>query len=137
MLGSEKDIKLVTTYGKVLVTILGKLYEITLGFDVGTDLVSSYGFFDGLDSGNLKALLIGESLEYTDGKVIGSDEGIKLGSKDGKGLGTVIVNVDGITLGLDVGINPVSLFYPFIILMIKILKEYLLETHWNSLMEKL
>ena len=33
----------------------------------------------------------------------GSDEGIKLGCTDGKVLGTILVNVDGIILGIDVG----------------------------------
>ena len=40
---------------------------------------------------------------YTDGKLLGSDEGIKLVSNDGKVLGTIPGNVDGITLGLDIG----------------------------------
>ena len=35
--------------------------------------------------------------------MLGSDEGIKLGSTDGKVLSTIRVNVDGIILGLDVG----------------------------------
>ena len=44
----------------------------------------------------------GDSLEYTDGKVHGSYEGIKLVCMDGKVLGSILVNVDGIILGLDV-----------------------------------
>ena len=38
-------------------------------------------------------------------EAVGSDEGIKLGlyDSDGEVLGTIPVNVDGITLGLDVG----------------------------------
>ena len=35
--------------------------------------------------------------------MIGSDEGIKLGSADIKVIGTILVNVDGIKLGIDVG----------------------------------
>ena len=42
-------------------------------------------------------------MRYTDGKVPGSDEGIKLGSTYGKVLGTILVNLDGITLGIYVG----------------------------------
>ena len=38
----------------------------------------------------------------TDGKVLGSDEGIKLGSTYGEVLGTILVNLYGITLGIDV-----------------------------------
>ena len=44
-----------------------------------------------------------DSLGYTDGKVYGSDEGIKLGCIDGILIGTIIVNVDGIIIGIDVG----------------------------------
>ena len=36
-------------------------------------------------------------------KFLAFDEGIKLGSIDGKFLGAILGNVDGITLGLDVG----------------------------------
>ena len=49
------------------------------------------------------------SLGSTGGKVIGSDEGIKMGSTDGKVLGTIIGNVDGITVGLDLGTDLVFL----------------------------
>ena len=38
-----------------------------------------------------------------------SDEGIKLGLVDDKVCGTLPENVDGITLGLDVGTDPGSL----------------------------
>ena len=48
-------------------------------------------------------LLLGESLVYTDGKVLGSDEGIRLGLFYGGLLGTTLVNLYVITLGLDVG----------------------------------
>ena len=41
--------------------------------------------------------------------MLGFDEGIKLRSIDGSVLRTVLGNVDGITLGLDVGTNIVSL----------------------------
>ena len=44
----------------------------------------------------------GDSLGYTDGKLHGSDGGIKLGFTDGKLLGTIIVNIDGIIHGIDV-----------------------------------
>ena len=52
---------------------------------------------------NLEGLLLGESLGYTYGKVLGSDEVIKLGYTYGKVIGTILGNVDGITLGIDVG----------------------------------
>ena len=47
--------------------------------------------------------MIGDSLGSTDGKVLGSDEGIKLEISDGKVLVTILGNIDGITLGLGVG----------------------------------
>ena len=40
---------------------------------------------------------------YTDGKVLGSDEGIKLEYTDVKVFGNILGNVDIITLGLDIG----------------------------------
>ena len=45
----------------------------------------------------------GDSLGYTDVKVHGSDEVIKLGCTDGKVLGNILENVDGIMLGIYVG----------------------------------
>ena len=45
------------------------------------------------------------TLGYTDFKVIYSDEGIKLGSTDGKVLGTILGDVYVITPGFDVGIE--------------------------------
>ena len=41
-------------------------------------------------------------LRYTDGKVLGPDEGIKLGLSDGKLLGIILGNVYVIALGIDV-----------------------------------
>ena len=46
--------------------------------------------------------MLGGSLRSTDGRVIGSDKGIKLVSTDGKVLGTILGNEYGITLGIDV-----------------------------------
>ena len=40
--------------------------------------------------------MLGNSLGYTDGEVLESDEGIKLGLSYGKVFGSVIVNVYGI-----------------------------------------
>ena len=52
-------------------------------------------------------------LVSTDGKVFGSDEVIILGLFDGKVLGTILRNVDGITLALDVGTNMGYLYESF------------------------
>ena len=45
----------------------------------------------------------------TDDKLIGSDEGIKMGISYGKVLGTILGNVDGITFAIDVVTELVSL----------------------------
>ena len=47
--------------------------------------------------------MLGCSLGYTDGKVLGSGEGIKLVYNDGKVPVNILGNVDEITLELDVG----------------------------------
>ena len=46
----------------------------------------------------------------TDGKVLVSDAGIKIGSNCGQYIGTILGDVDGITLGFDVGTD-MSYFY--------------------------
>ena len=61
------------------------------------------GSFDGSDDGNIECLLLGFLMRYTDGKALGSDKGIKLGSTDDKVLGTILGNIYGMTLGLDIG----------------------------------
>ena len=63
----------------MLGTILGNVDGITPGLDAGTEFGSFNGSFDGSNVKNLEGLLLGGSLVSTDGEVIGSDEGIKLG----------------------------------------------------------
>ena len=46
--------------------------------------------------------MIEDSLGSTDGKVIVSDEVVKLGFTHGKVIGTILGNIDVIALGLDV-----------------------------------
>ena len=58
-------------------------------------------------------MLLRKSLEYTDDKMVGFDEGIKLGYTDGKVNGTILRNVYGNILGLDVGTELGSLDVPF------------------------
>ena len=53
--------------------------------------------------------MLGVSLGSTYGKVLGYNEGIKLRISYGKVFGTILVNVYGITLGLNDGIYLVSL----------------------------
>ena len=98
MLGYDEGTKLGSTDSKVLGTILGNEDRITLGLDVGTYLVSLYGSFDGFNNVNIEGLLLGGSLQYNHGKVLGSDEYNKLGISDGKVTVTILVNVYEITL---------------------------------------
>ena len=57
-------------------------------------MVSLDGYFDGYNDGKLEGLFIGGSLGSTDGKALGSDEVIKLGSMYRKLIGTIIGDVD-------------------------------------------
>ena len=49
--------------------------------------------------------MLGESLQSTDGKLLGSDDGIKVGLFDIKLFGTILGNLYGIIPGLGVGIE--------------------------------
>ena len=53
--------------------------------------------------------MLGGSRDSTDGKVIGSDEGIKLGLSGGKLIGDIFGNACRITFGIDVVIDLSSL----------------------------
>ena len=97
------------SYGKVIGSILENVDGITLRLDVGTELGSLYGSFYGYNYDKLEGLLILDSLVSTDGKFPGSDEGIKLLISGGKVIGAILVNVDGITLGIYVGTEMESL----------------------------
>ena len=109
VIGFDKDMNLGFYDGKVIDTILVNVYGITLGLDVGTELVSLDGSFDGFSYGILDGLLLADALGYTDGKVNVSDADIKLVYTDGKLIGSILRDVDGITLGLDVGTDLGSL----------------------------
>ena len=58
MIGSDEGIKLVSNDGKVLGTIPGNLYGITLGIYIGTELVSLDVSFDGINCGKLEGFLL-------------------------------------------------------------------------------
>ena len=103
VLGSDEGIKLWSTDGKVLIIILVNIDIITIWIDVGTDMGSLDGPIYGSNDSNLEGILILNLLWCTDGKVIGSYEGIKLELSDGKAIGTILWNVDGTSLGIDVG----------------------------------
>ena len=70
---SDKGIKMGSTDSKVLGNILENIDEITLGLDVGTEMGCLDRPFDGSNYGKFEVLLLGDSMVYTDGKVLGSD----------------------------------------------------------------
>ena len=71
MKASNWDILVVKSF----CTILGNVDKITLWLDIGTELGFLDGSFDGSNEGKLDVLFIGDSLGYTDVKVLVSDEG--------------------------------------------------------------
>ena len=113
VLCSDEGIKLGSTDGKVLGNILVNVYGITLGLDVATELGFLEEFFDYFNDGNIEALFLGSSLGSSDGKVLGSDEVIKLGFLNGKLIGTILLNVYLITLGFDIGTDLGSVYLSF------------------------
>ena len=78
VLGSDEGINMEDTDGKLLGTIIGNVDDITLSLDVGTNMWSLNGSFDDSNDNKLKGLLLIDSLGYTEGKVLDSDEGIKM-----------------------------------------------------------
>ena len=81
--GSDECIKLGLFDDKVIGSLILNIDGIKLRPDVGTELGNLYGLFHGSSKYKLGCLLDVDSLEYTDGKVVDSDEGIKLVSTDG------------------------------------------------------
>ena len=89
--------------------VLENVDGITIEIDVESELDSLYGSSNFSYDIMLQGLLIRYSLGSIDGKMIGSNKEIKLGSTNGRVIGTILGNVDGITLGLQVKIELVSL----------------------------
>ena len=89
--GSDEGIKLGCTDCKVLVTILGNVDGIILGLDVGTYLGYLDGYFDGSNDVNIEELLLGSSLGYTDGKVLGYYERTDRAGLTWSGVHVVVV----------------------------------------------
>ena len=92
-----------STDGKLLVTIIVNVDGIALDIDVGTNMGSLDWFFDDYKYNKLEGLLLVYLLGYTDDKVCGYNEGIEMVSTDVKVLGTLLWDVDEITLEVDVG----------------------------------
>ena len=109
MLGFDEGIKMGLSDVKAIGAILGDVYGITIGIDVGTELVSLDGPFDGSNYCKLEGLFIEESLGSTSIKVLVFDEGIKMGLSDVKAIGTILGDVYGIAVGLYVGTDLGSL----------------------------
>ena len=103
MLGLYEGIKLGSTDGEVIGTILGDKDVIPLELDIGTYMGSIDGPFDGSDDRKVEIIFLGDSLGSTDGKILSSDEGIKLVSTDSKVVCNILGDIDVITLGVDVG----------------------------------
>ena len=100
---------MVSNDGELIGTVLVNVDGITPGIDVGIEMGSLDVSFGGFNDDKPEVLLLEDSLGSTDGKLLGSDEVIKLGSTDGEVIGTILRNVYGITLGIDFGTNLVSL----------------------------
>ena len=136
VLGSDVAIKLGYTYGKVLVTILGSVDGIKLVIDDGTYIGSFYGLFDGSNHGKLESVLPGDSIWFTDGKVIGSDKVSKLSLFDGKVIATILGNVDEVTIALDVGTELGSLYRSFDYSNDGKFGGLFFKVHWDLMMDK-
>ena len=108
-LGSDEGIRIILSSEEVLVTILENEDVTTRGVDVGREIGYLDGYFGGSNHSKIEGLSLGDSLGSTDGEVLGSDEGVKLGLSDGKFLGIILFDAVGITRGLDVGTDMVSL----------------------------
>ena len=109
VLVSDEGIIMRLSDSKVLGNIPGNIDEILFGLDVETDLGYLNRSFDTSNDGNFEGFLIRDLLWSTYGKVIGFDEGIKQRYTDGKVIRTILGNVDGITLRLDVKLKLGSL----------------------------
>ena len=87
---------------ELFVTILGDVYGITLGIGVRIELGSLDRYFYGCNDGKFEGLLLGESMGSNGGKVLVSDEVIKIGLYYFGLICTILGNFYGITLGIDV-----------------------------------
>ena len=123
-------------YGKVIGTILGDLHVMMIGIDVVTELGPLDGSFDFINHVNLEGLFLGGSLWSTDDKLLGSDEGIKLGLSYCDVIGIILGNIDGINLGLKLKDSVVPSMDPLMVIMIENLKDCCLEVQWDLQMVK-
>ena len=87
---------------ELFVTILGDVYGITLVIGVRIELGYLDRYFYGCNDGKFEGLLLGESMGSNGGKVLVSDEVIKIGLYYFELICTILGNFYGITLGIDV-----------------------------------
>ena len=69
---------------------------------------SLYIYFAGSNYGELGGVFLGGSHKTTGGKLLCSDESVKLGLSGGKMLGTILGNIYGFTFDIDVGTDLLS-----------------------------
>ena len=84
--------------------ILEHLDGITFGIHVGIEMGSLDLSFGVSNHGKLEIFLLRGSLVSTDGRVIGSDEVITNGSTNGNVLGTILIHLDGLDVGTELGL---------------------------------
>ena len=83
---------MVLSHGINIGALLGNVYGIILGIDIVTDLGSIDISFDGYNYDKFGGLFNVDSLKTTYIKVLGSDEGVKLGLSHGKVLVVILIN---------------------------------------------
>ena len=86
--------------GKMIEIVFPNLDGIKFVLHVGNALILIHISFDGSNGDNIGSILVWDSLGFTDGKMLESDEVIILWWYNGKLLGIILGNVDGIFLGL-------------------------------------
>ena len=133
-ISSVETIKLEYIIGKVFCTLLENVDGITLELDVGTVLGSLYGSFKGLNHGKLEGVLFKDSLESSDGKMLGSDEGIKLDLLMVQYLSLYLEKQMESYVGFILAYSQALQMYHLMVITMSSLMAYFQNTHWGLLM---